>query len=71
MGVYRRAATSGKTMRFVVGTPTVQRVFSITGVDRLVDIYPSVAASLGDPGGQADQGRPDSATATADTDGGV
>jgi len=34
----------------------------------LVDVFPSVAASLA---GQADQARPDSATAKADTDGGA
>jgi anti-sigma B factor antagonist len=70
---YRRASTSGTPMRLVVGTPAVQRVLSITGVDRLVDIYPSVAASLaGTPGpaGPAGQARP-ADTATADTDGGA
>ena len=73
---FRRAATSESSMRLVVSTPAVQRVLSITGVDRLVDTYPSVAASLaGQPGqgGQGDQGgqgQPDNATAKADTDGG-
>jgi anti-sigma B factor antagonist len=70
---YRRASTSGNPMRLVVSTPAVQRVLSITGVDRLVDIYPSVAASLaGTPGpaGPAGQVRP-ADTATADTDGGA
>ena len=68
--VFRRAATSGRAIRLVVSTPAVQRVLSITGVDRLVDVYPSVAASLAGPDGRADQARPDSATARADTDGG-
>jgi len=73
---FRRAATSESSMRLVVSTPAVQRVLSITGVDRLVDTYPSVAASLagqpgqGGQGGQGDQGQPDNATAKADTDGG-
>lgn len=69
--VFRRAAISGRAMRLVVSTPAVQRVLSITGVDRLVDVYPSVAASVADPSGHADQARPDSATAKADTDGGA
>jgi len=43
---YRQASTSGSAMRLVVSTPSVQRVLSITGVDRLVDVFPSVAASL-------------------------
>jgi anti-sigma B factor antagonist len=69
--VLRRAATSGAAIRLVVSTPSVQRVLSITGVDRLVDVYPSVAASLAGPNGQTDPARPDDATAKADTDGGA
>ena len=66
---FRRADANGQAMRFVVSTPAVQRVLSITGVDRLVGVYPSVAASLAGPYGQPEQAQPDSATATADTDG--
>ena len=69
--VFRHAATSGAAIRLVVSTPGVQRVLSITGVDRLVDVYPSVAASLAGPKGQADPAWPDGATAKADTDGGA
>ena len=43
---YKRAAASGARMRLVVSAPTVQRVLAITGVDRLIGIYPSVAAAL-------------------------
>jgi anti-sigma B factor antagonist len=73
---FRRATTSTSAMRLVVGTPAVERVLSITGVDRLVETFPSVAASLEGPGGQSAQGgqggqaQPDNATANADTDGG-
>ncbi len=72
---FRRATISASAMRLVVSTPAVQRVLSITGVDRLVDTFPSVAASLASPGGQSGQGvqpdnAPDNATAKADTDGG-
>jgi anti-sigma B factor antagonist len=68
---FRYAGTNAIALRLVVSTPAVQRVLSITGVDRLVDIYPSVAASLAGPGHQAGQGgQPDNATAKADTDGG-
>jgi len=69
--VFRHATTSGAAIRLVVSTPAVRRVLSITGVDRLVDIYPSVAASLAGPKGQADPAWPDGATAKADTDGGA
>ena len=67
---YRQASTSGSVMRLVVGTPAVQRVLSITGVDRLVDVFPNVAASLAGPPDAADQVQPADA-ATADTDGGA
>ena len=67
--VFRRAVASGSAMRLVVSTPAVQRVLSITGVDRLVDVFPGVAASLAGPYGQPNQAQPDSAPAAADTDG--
>ena len=69
--VFRQATASGSGLRLVVDTPAVQRVLSITGVDRLVDVFPGVAASLAGPYGQPEQAQPDSATATADTDGGA
>ena len=68
---FRRADANGQAMRFVVSTPAVQRVLSISGVDRLVHVYPSVAASLAGPNGHADQAWPNGATAKADTDGGA
>ena len=69
--VFRHAATSATALRLVVITPAVLRVLSITGVDRLVDVFPSVVASLAGPAGRPGQAQPDTATATADTDGGA
>jgi anti-sigma B factor antagonist len=43
---HKRAAANGSEMRLVVSAPAVQRILDITGVGRLMDIYPSVAASL-------------------------
>ena len=62
---FRRAEASQSDMRLAVSTLAVRRVLALTGVDRLLDIYPSVAASLADS--------PDSrnVTATVDTDGGA
>ena len=62
---FRRAKASQSDMRLVVGTLAVQRVLALTGIDRLLNIHPSVAASLA--------ASPDSrnATATVDTDGGA
>ena len=62
---FRRAEASQSDMRLVVGTLAVQRVLALTGIDRLVDIYPSVAASL------AASPVSRNAAATADTDGGA
>ena len=62
---FRRAEASQSDMRLVVSTLAVQRVLALTGIDRLLDIYPSVAASLA---ASPDSGN---ATATADTDGGA
>jgi anti-sigma B factor antagonist len=52
---FKRASANSTQMRLVVAAPGVQRVLSITGVDHLIGIYPTVAASLaaldGPPGG--------------------
>jgi len=42
-----RAAISGTQVRLVVTAPVVRRVLSIEGLDRLVPIYPSLAAAIG------------------------
>jgi anti-sigma B factor antagonist len=60
---HRRATANGAEIRLVVASPGVQRVLDITGVDRLISVYPTVAASLGDaghPGDPADPAHPDS-----------
>jgi anti-anti-sigma factor len=43
---HQRALADQTTMRVVVTTPVVRRVLTITGVDRLFGIYPTVAAAL-------------------------
>jgi anti-sigma B factor antagonist len=50
--VYRRAIAQGIELRLVIPARAVRRVFTVTGLDRLTDIYPSLAASLaGKPAG--------------------
>ena len=66
---FRQASADAIAMRLAVGTAAVRRVLSITGVDRLIDTYPSVAASLAGP--YPGQAEPGGATAKADSDGGV
>jgi anti-sigma B factor antagonist len=43
---HKRATANDSEMRLVVSAPAVRRVLNITGVDHLMDVYPSVAASL-------------------------
>jgi len=45
-GAARRAAAGSATMRIAVTAPPVLRVFNLVGIDRLIDIHPSVAAAL-------------------------
>jgi anti-sigma B factor antagonist len=46
---FRRADASNSAMRLVVATVSVARIMAIAGVDRLVDIYPNVAAAVAGP----------------------
>jgi anti-sigma B factor antagonist len=43
---FRRAEASQSEMRLVVSARAVRRVLTLTGVDRLLDIYPDVAAAV-------------------------
>jgi anti-sigma B factor antagonist len=54
---FKRATASGGGMRLVVSSPAVNRVLGITGVDHLMPVYPSVAASLATPHDQPGPGR--------------
>jgi anti-sigma B factor antagonist len=44
--VFQRAVVSGTELRLVVTAPAVSRVLSLSGVDRLVPIYPSLEAAM-------------------------
>ncbi len=43
---YQRAAISGTSLRLALAAPVIRRVLSIEGLDRLVSIFPTVAAAL-------------------------
>jgi anti-sigma B factor antagonist len=43
---FRRAQASQSELRLVVSTRAVQRVLALTGVDRLLNIYPNVSGAL-------------------------
>jgi anti-sigma B factor antagonist len=44
---FKRATAGAAGMRLVISAPAVHRILAITGIDRLIDIYPSVAAAMG------------------------
>jgi hypothetical protein len=44
-GAYQRALASGTALLLVVPGPIVRHTLSLTGLDRLVPIYPSLAAA--------------------------
>lgn len=48
----RKANASGTGLRVAASAPGVTRVLAITGVDRLIGIYPSVAAAMAGPGNE-------------------
>ncbi len=71
---FKRATANGTGMRLVVTGPAVLRVFAITGVDHLIDVYPSVAVAMAatdqpGPGGKAQPGYATTHTDHADPDG--
>jgi anti-anti-sigma factor len=49
----RKANASGTGLRLATSAPAVTRVLAITGVDQLIDIYPSVAAAMAAAGTEA------------------
>lgn len=50
----RRAAATGATIRLVATAAPVLRVFSLVGIDQLINIHPTVDAALASLPGQTD-----------------
>jgi len=48
--VVRQATAHGSGLRLAASAPAVTRVLALTGVDKLIDVYPSVAAALAGSG---------------------
>ncbi|HEY2692368.1 MAG TPA: STAS domain-containing protein [Streptosporangiaceae bacterium] len=63
-----RATASGTGMRLVVSSHPVRRVLDITGVDHLIDVYPSVAASLASADQEHLDGKPLNGRTAVQTD---
>jgi anti-sigma B factor antagonist len=55
---HKRAAANGADVRLIVAAPGVARILAITGVDRLIAVYPSVIASLAGADGADASGEP-------------
>jgi anti-sigma B factor antagonist len=49
MLAYRQAVSSGCELRLVISAAGVMRVFSLLGVDRLIQIDPRLGCALGGP----------------------
>jgi len=45
----RRATANGASMRLAAIAPSVVRVFTLVGIDRMISIYPSVDAAQASP----------------------
>lgn len=70
----RRAAASSAKIRVAAAAPTVLRVFTLVGIDRVIDIHPSAAAALAAlPGDMPPEprGRATGAGPAASADGGL
>ena len=50
----RRAAANESSMRLAARAPAVLRVLNLVGIDRLIDVYPTVTEALASLPGQAD-----------------
>jgi anti-sigma B factor antagonist len=67
--VARQATAQGSGLRLAASAPAVARVLAITGVDKLIAVYPSVAAALADPGGDVAVEPAPTAPGQADSEG--
>jgi anti-sigma B factor antagonist len=55
---HKRATANGAEMRLIVASPGVQRILAITGVDRLIAVYPNLTTSLDGVDGADASGEP-------------
>ena len=55
---HKRAAANDAEIRLVVASPGVQRVLAITGIDRLITVYPNMTDSLAETGKADEAGEP-------------
>jgi anti-sigma B factor antagonist len=69
--VVQQATARGSGLRLAASARAVTRVLALTGVDKLIEVYPSVAAAMADPGSEvaAEPASSDASRRTAARDG--
>ena len=67
--VVQQATARGPGLRLAATAPAVTRVLALTGVDKLIEVYPSVAAAMADPGAQVAAAPAPAAPGQADSEG--
>jgi anti-sigma B factor antagonist len=58
IGAHRRAAASGVRVLFVIGAGQVRRLFTLTGMDTVLEVYPSLGDALAKQTAPQDQSGP-------------
>jgi anti-sigma B factor antagonist len=58
IGAHRRAAASGAQVLFVIGAGQVRRLFTLTGMDTVLEVYPSLGDALAKQTPPQDQSGP-------------
>ena len=56
--VYNRAVASGTQLRLVVGSAIVRQILTLSGLDRLVPVYPSLEGATAGAGASRRRKRP-------------
>ena len=67
--VVQQATACGSGLRLAASAPAVTRVLALTGVDKLIEVYPSLAAAMADPGGRVAAEPAPAAPGQADSEG--
>jgi anti-anti-sigma factor len=67
--VVQQATVRDSGLRLAASAPAVTRVLALTGVDKLIEVYPSVAAAMADPGGPVAAEPATAAPGRADSEG--
>ena len=67
--VVQQATARDSGLRLAASARAVTRVLALTGLDKLIEVYPSVAAAMADPGSEVAAEPAPSAPGQADSEG--